>query len=217
MISIRNLTLGYGRDVVLDDISLELDRGRFLPFVGPNGAGKTTLLRSILGLIRPLSGVIETPFAARPPGYVAQQKAIDPIYPVSLREIVFMGCAPMLRLGLSVSEAWRCVDRELDRFGLLEHRAKTFSELSGGMRQKAMIARAFVSKPDVLVMDEPATELDESAQRVVLESLHQAAVEEERTVLLAHHGLDAIVGRTETVCLVRDGSARLVPVGEAHF
>jgi len=217
VIRIRNLTLGYGREVVLEDVSLDLPGGRFLPFIGPNGAGKTTILRAILGLLRPLAGMIETPFALRPPGYVAQQKAIDPIYPVSLREIVFMGCVPLLRNGGGRQEAWERVDRELERFGLLEHHRKTFSELSGGMRQKAMIARAFVSRPDVLIMDEPATELDESAQRTVLESLHRAAVVDGRTVLLAHHGLDAMVGRTETVCLVRDGTARLVPIAEAHF
>lgn len=217
IIRLREVTLGYGAEPVLRDVSLDLAPGMFLPFVGPNGAGKTTLLRAILGLIRPLSGAIETPFAAAPPGYVAQQKAIDPIYPVSVREIVRMGC-PAGRGGRrDRAAAWQSVDRELERFGLLAHARKTFAELSGGLRQKVMIARALVSRPRVVVMDEPVTELDEGAQRMVLERLHRAAMEEQRTVLIAHHGLDAIAGRTQTVCLVRDGQARLVPLAAAHF
>ncbi len=216
VIRIRGLHLGYGTETVLRGVDLDIPAGRFLPFVGPNGAGKTTLLRAILGLHRPQAGRIETPFATAPPGYVAQQKSIDPIYPVSLREIVRMGAVP-LRGQVSTAEILARVDRQLERFDLAAHARKTFAQLSGGMRQKAMIARAFVSDPRVLVMDEPTTELDEAAQRTVLDALHRAVVEDGRTVLLAHHGLDAIAGRAEQVCLVRDGGARLVPVGEAHF
>jgi ABC-type Mn2+/Zn2+ transport system ATPase subunit len=216
VIRIRDLTLGYGAETVLRGVSVDIPAGLFLPFVGPNGAGKTTLLRAILGLIRPQAGRIETPFGESPPGYVAQQKAIDPIYPVSVREIVRMGCHP-LRKSLSTAEILERVDRQLDRFDLGSHGAKTFAQLSGGMRQKVMIARAFVSEPRVLIMDEPTTELDEASQKVMLTALHRAVVEEGRTVLLAHHGLDAIAERAETVCLVRDGNARMVPLSEAHF
>jgi len=216
VIRIRDLDLGYGPETVLRGVTMDIPAGLFLPFVGPNGSGKTTLLRALLGLIRPQAGRIETPFAQSPPGYVAQQKAIDPIYPVSVREIVRMGCYP-LRRKLSAPEILDRVDRQLERFGLGPHGAKTFAQLSGGMRQKVMIARALVSDPRVLIMDEPTTELDEASQMIVLTTLHRAVVEEGRTVLLAHHGLDAIAERAETVCLVRDGNARLVPLSKAHF
>lgn len=216
VIRIRDLELGYGAETVLRGVNLDIPSGVFLPFVGPNGAGKTTLLRAILGLLAPRAGRIETPFDESPPGYVAQQKAIDPIYPVPIRDIVRMGCWPLRRQGDAASRRERA-DRQLDHFGLLAHADKTFAQLSGGMRQKVMIARAFVSDPRVLIMDEPTTELDESAQRMVLESLHRAVTEDSRTVLLAHHGLDAIAERARIVCLVRDGDARLIPLSEAHF
>ncbi len=219
VIRIRKLRLGYGAETVLREVSLDIPAGIFLPFVGPNGAGKTTLLRAILGLLRPQAGTIETPFSDSPPGYVAQQKAIDPMYPVSIREIVGMGCIALRRRTPRPDpDALRArVDRELARFGLQEHDRKTFAELSGGMRQKVMIARAFVSDPRVLIMDEPTTELDEATQRTVLDALHQGVTDGKRTVLLAHHGLDAIANRADSVCLVRDGDARIIPLSEAHF
>ncbi len=216
MIRIRDLEVGYGREVVLRGVNLDIPTGVFLPFVGPNGGGKTTLLRAILGLIPLRAGRIATPFADAPPGYVAQQKAIDPIYPAPVREIVRMGCWP-LRNELSRAERRERVDRILERFGLLGHADKTFAQLSGGLRQKAMIARALVGEPRWVVMDEPTTELDESAQRMALGLLRHAVTAEGRTVLLAHHGLDALAPYAEQVCLVRDGGARIVPLAEAHF
>jgi len=215
IIRLRRVSVGYGAECVLRDITLDIPGGVFLPFVGPNGAGKTTLLRAILGLLPVKAGTIETPFADEPPGYVAQQKAIDPIYPVSVQEIVEMGCWP-LRRSRSIRERRALVERQLERFGLLEHAGKTFGELSGGMRQKALLARALVAEPRVIVMDEPTTELDQATQRMVLDTLH-AAARGGCTVLIAHHGLDAIVNRAEKVCLVRDGSVRMMPLSEVHF
>lgn len=216
-IRLDRVSLGYGQEVVLSRVSIDVFPGEFLPFVGPNGAGKTTLLKAILGLIRPMEGVVRTPFRAFPPGYVAQQKSIDPIYPVSIRQIVEMGAHPCRRAGMGKSEIHGRVEGVLEKFGLSDHSDKTFAQLSGGMRQKALIARALVSDPQVLIMDEPATELDEEAQLMVIEHLHRSAVEEGRTVLLAHHGLDALENRADKVCLVRDGKAKLVPTGKAHF
>lgn len=216
MIRIRDLEVGYGQEIVLRGVNLNIPTGVFLPFVGPNGGGKTTLLRAILGLIPLRAGRITTPFADAPPGYVAQQKAIDPIYPVPVREIVRMGCRPLNKT-LSRAERRERVDRILDRLGLREHADKTFAQLSGGMRQKVMIARALVGEPRWVVMDEPTTELDESSQRLVLELLHTAVMAEGRTVLLAHHGRDALAPYAEQACFVGNGGARIVPLAEARF
>jgi len=219
LIECTNLALGYGSDVVLDNVNLAIPRGLFLPFVGPNGTGKTTLLRAILGMIRPLRGTIRTPFATRPPGYVSQQKTIDPLYPISVLDIALMGA--YRQMGWHGRHA-RAVCREraerlLADFGLKEHMHKTFDQLSGGMRQKALIARALAGEPEVLVMDEPTTELDHNSQRAVMEILRNAAYSEGRTVLLVHHGLDIVAEMASTVCLIREGQVRLMPVEEARF
>lgn len=215
----RGLTLGYGDEIILRDVNLAVPRGMFLPFVGPNGAGKTTLLRAFLGLVKPLAGALLTPFREDPPGYVSQQKAIDPLYPVSVLEIVLMGAYRRMGWhGRRERETW--IDtalRLLARFGMQEHCHKTFDQLSGGMRQKTMVARAMAGGANVLIMDEPTTELDHRAQRELLVMLHDASAREGRTVLLVHHGLEMIADRVAQVCLVHEGTARIVPVGEARF
>jgi len=219
IIECRQLALGYGNDTILADVNLSLPHGIFLPFVGPNGAGKTTLLRAILGLMRPLAGTISTPFDACPPGYVSQQKAIDLLYPVSVLDIVLMGAYRKMgwhgrsNRRQSIDEAMRL----LERFGMAEHRHKTFDQLSGGMRQKTMVARALAGGASVLIMDEPTTELDHRSQGELLKMLHDAAHVEGRTVLLVHHGLEMIKGMADEVCLVNDGTASIMPIGKARF
>jgi len=213
----EHVAVAYGRQEVLHDVCLEIPAGVLLPFVGPNGAGKTTLLRSILGLLSPSRGRIRTPFGSAPPGYVPQQKSIDPLYPVSARQIVEMGLYP--RLGWwgrpSRHQAAR-VDAVLERFGLLEHQRKTFGELSGGMKQKVLLGRALVSGADVFIMDEPTSELDEDAEREVLAHLGALCHEEGKTVLLAHHGMDQAATLAPKVCVVNHGRALVTAVDQAR-
>lgn len=96
IISCENLAIGYGPEVILDEVNLTITPGMFLPFVGPNGAGKTTLLRCLLGLVKPRRGKLITPFGIKPPGYVPQHKSIDPLFPVSVAQIVSMGFYPQI-------------------------------------------------------------------------------------------------------------------------
>lgn len=213
----EHVAVAYGRQEVLHDVCLEIPSGSLLPFVGPNGAGKTTLLRAILGLLRPRRGIIRTPFQVRPPGYVPQQKAIDPLYPVSTRQIVAMGLYPELGWWRRPGPTGRArVDAVLDRFGLLEHGHKAFTELSGGMKQKALLARALVSGAQVLVMDEPTSELDEDSEQAVLGHLVRLCRDEGRTVLFAHHGLDQAGSLAERLCVVTHGNVHLADITQAR-
>jgi len=215
IIECENVTLAYGREVVLEDVDLKIPAGVFLPFVGPNGAGKTTLLRAILGLIKPRSGHIRTPFDHQTAGYVPQHKAIDPIYPVSVESIVRMGLYPEIGW-------WRRPDNDqkerlaeaLEMFSLTEHAHKTFDKLSGGMKQKVMIARAFVGGSPVLVMDEPTSELDAGAEYKVLEHLHELTRTHSKTVLVAHHGMNHVESLADNVCLIEHGSVETVPAAD---
>ncbi|MFC1582406.1 metal ABC transporter ATP-binding protein [Planctomycetota bacterium] len=213
IIECENLTVAYGQEKVLDCVDLTVKRGAFLPIVGPNGAGKTTLLRVILGLIKPINGKIRTPFSVSPPGYVPQQKAIDPLYPVTLRQIVKMGLYPKLSFWRRATEDdEQKVDDALSRVGLLEHDRKRYSELSGGMKQKTFVARALVSGAHVFIMDEPTSELDEESEHEVIEHLYKLSREQGKTVLLAVHGLDHVMGLTDTICNVEHGKVKTVEV-----
>ncbi|MBT3256194.1 MAG: ATP-binding cassette domain-containing protein [Deltaproteobacteria bacterium] len=211
IIKIERLFVRYGRSEILHDVSMEIPKGLFLPFMGPNGAGKTTLLRTILGLIRPSAGKVLKTFHPSDLGYVPQQRSIDNLYPVTAGQIVMMGLYPELG-------PWRRPNREqkerlnrlMEELGLNGHAGKAFGELSGGMKQKVLIARALVAEPEVLVMDEPTSELDEQSERDVLHKLSTLCEKRGKTVLLAHHGLDMKAAPTSTVCRVDHGSVRLV-------
>lgn len=204
-VNCRNLTLGYGRDVVLENVTLQIPKGVFLPVIGPNGAGKTTFLRAVLGLIKPLSGSLESAFAGRPAGYVPQHKTIDPLFPVTVRRIVSMGLYPRLGWWKKPSaEHLREIDAALEELNLLPHQNKNYRDLSGGTKQKVLIARALVSGAEIFVMDEPASELDETSEREVFAHLKRFVQEQGKTVLLAHHGIGGILGTAaDEVCVVQ--------------
>lgn len=210
VIELCGITAGYGREIVLRNVTLKIERGSFLPFVGPNGAGKTTLLRIITGLLKPVSGKLLTHFEPKRCGYVPQQKSIDKLYPVSVFGIVVMGLYPELGWWRPMGSLEReLVNGALDELGLLEHSQKRYSELSGGMRQKALIARAFVSDADVLVMDEPTSELDAESEKQVFESLFSLSQKRGKTVLVAIHGMEHIYVKTKSMCAVDHGRAML--------
>ena len=208
--------IGYdGRDVVRD-VSLQIESGSFLPVVGLNGAGKTTLLRAILGLLPVRRGTIHRDFGGRPAGYVPQQRVIDPMLPVSLRQLVTMGLHSELGFWKRLSAAQhKRVDHALERLGLLDHQTKTFGELSGGMKQKTLVARALVSGAEVFVMDEPTSELDATSEWEVLNTLRMLS-DEGKTVLIAHHGLSVIGKLATEACVMEHGGARIAPVDEIH-
>lgn len=202
----RDLHVAYGREPVLRGVNLSVDKGVFLPLVGPNGAGKTTLLRAIMGLVRPNTGTVQTPFAEEPPGYVPQQGVIDPLYPVAVAGIVAMGLYP--RLGW-----WRkarareslAVRNALEQVGLEGHAGKTFAQLSGGMRQKALIARALVARPKVLILDEPTAGLDETSQMEIMAHLRAINQRQGCTIIMAHHGDALLAGVAQIAYQVEHG------------
>ena len=216
IIECREVTLAYQDEIVVDKVNLSIAHGALLPFVGPNGAGKTTLFNAMLGLLKPRSGVIVRRFGARPPGYVPQQKQIDPLYPVSVRQIVAMGLYPEAGPwpGLKKSLRQR-LDDTLAWFGLAEHERKTFAELSGGMRQKALIARAVVSPAEVIFLDEPLAGLDAAAEEATLQMLIDLNRSHGRTIILAHHRLEDLSRLASQVCLVNHQQATLVPADQA--
>ncbi len=215
IIRCENVTLGYGRDIILEDVSLAIPRGIFLPFIGPNGAGKTTLLRGILGLIKPMKGEINAPFDHSPAGYVPQHKSIDPLFPLTVREIVAMGFYPELGWWKGQgSDHKRRLDEALEELKLTEHAHKNYRDLSGGTKQKTLVARAFVSGADVFIMDEPTSELDEASEKEVFRHLSDFVLKHRKTVLMAHHGLNQLISSSASseVCIVNHGKVQMAKV-----
>ena len=215
VIHCRGVTVAYGRDIVLDRIDLTIPRGTLLPFVGPNGAGKTTLLKACLGLIPHQGGDIICDFGGRPPAYVPQQKQFDPIYPVSVRDLVRMGLYPELGCwGRLDSGQHARVEGVIVRFGLEPHQHKHFGELSGGLRQKTLLARAVVTQAEVLVLDEPTAGLDAASEADLLALIRTLHETERKTVLWVHHRIDQCAALARQVCRVDKRGVRLADVSE---
>ena len=165
-IEISDLWFSYGAHAALRSVNLLIERGEFVCILGPNGGGKTTLLRLMLGLLRPDRGSVRV-LGGKPletcsrAGYVAQQSQFDPSFPVSVLDVVLMG-----RLGRGGSVGWhrradvRHADDALAEVRMSELRKQPFSELSGGQRQRVLIARALAAEPELLLLDEPTSNLD---------------------------------------------------------
>jgi zinc transport system ATP-binding protein len=175
LVSVRHLTFGYGKEVVLDHVDLEIQRRDFLAIIGPNGGGKTTLLKVMLGLLRPWSGEVVyhlPPDGGRAPrgrlGYVPQFSTFDKDFPLRVSDMVLMGRLGHRGLLRSYSRADRAAaDEALDRLGLRGVARAHVSEISGGQLQRVLIARALVSSPEILFLDEPTASIDAESRETL--------------------------------------------------
>jgi ABC-type Mn2+/Zn2+ transport system ATPase subunit len=202
------VSFGYGREDVLTDVSFTITSGTFTALIGPNGAGKTTLLRLLLGLRRPRAGTIRV-FGREPGsrdvsiGYVPQRTGVPDGFPLSVEEVVLMGRYARVgwvrRAGRPDHEAAAAA---LERVKLADRAARRFSELSGGQQRRALIARALVAEPRLLLLDEPTAGLDPAAQARFYDLCCQLQREEGLTLLAASHDVEVVARHAETVLLI---------------
>ena len=179
LIAARHVSFGYGPETVVEDVSLEIRPRDFLAIIGPNGGGKTTLVKILLGLLRPWSGeVVWTP-PVRPGrmGYVPQFSTFDKDFPLRVSDVVLMGRLGRRSLLRSYTRQDRVdVEKVLDRLGLTPLAAEHVREISGGQLQRVLIARAVVSEPEILFLDEPTASIDAESRGTLtglLEELNQ--------------------------------------------
>jgi ABC-type Mn2+/Zn2+ transport system ATPase subunit len=209
LIEFRKATLGYGRKVVLRDISFTILDGDYFGLVGPNGAGKTTILRAILGGLKPLNGeVVLHPGNNRPLtfGYVPQRDSIDEILPYTVEEVVAMGRYRGIGLLRRVSAADRqAVARALEHVAIGNLRDRPFKDLSGGQKQRALIARALASDPQILILDEPTNGMDLSSRISILDLIKQLHDDDALTIIMVSHLLDDVANHVQRIALVEPG------------
>ena len=210
LIDLADVSLGYDGTPVLAEVSFTIGRGEFLALVGPNGAGKTTLLRGILGLIPVLAGRIDYHFdrSTSPPGYVPQRDTLDPIFPLSVFEVVLMGTYAKLPPLRPVRRQHRQLAAQcLEDVGLAALAKRQFWELSGGQKQRVLIARALAAEPDVLFLDEPTAGVDHQAEATIIELIGHLNRERSLTAVLVSHHLGHIESLVHSVVWVDDGHA----------
>jgi manganese/iron transport system ATP-binding protein len=190
----------YDQHQILDNINLRIPQGSCVGIIGPNGSGKTSLIKSIVGLIKPTTGLVHV--FGKPPhrswrrqqqiGYVPQLKSMNKDYPISAYDVVMLGRAGRLGpLRFPQKDDHRIVQEALSRVNMIELANRPIGKLSGGQQQRVFIARALAQESKLLLLDEPATGLDIPTQQGIyelLEQLHKDGI----TTLTATHDLLAL-------------------------
>lgn len=194
IIKLEKLKLGFGESTVITDASLTLDAGDFACIVGANGAGKSTLVKAILGLIKPQSGNIYylNGLAQTQIGYLPQETRVDNNFPATVEEIVLSGC-----LGHMGWKPFYChkekqhVKRSLKTLGIEDLAKKRFVDLSGGQKQKVLLARSLSATTKMLILDEPSNNLDHKSRKEFYKTLKALNREHKLTIMMITHDLDA--------------------------
>lgn len=209
VIEVQNLSFSYEEEDILKGVSLIIEEGEFIGIIGPNGGGKTTFLKLLMGLIKPSSGKLSvlglTPKAARTKiAYVPQVLRFDKHFPISVLELVLGGKISKLSWFGRFSEKDRQAAYEiLEKVGLSEFIHRPFGTLSGGQAQRALIARAMVSNPRILLLDEPTASVDNKAEAEIYSILKELA--DNKTILMVTHDLKAVMNDVDRVfCIQRE-------------
>ncbi len=207
-ILIEKLDFSYDKPLILKDINLKIKKGEFIGIIGPNGGGKTTLLRLIMGFLKPTKGKIDLFGSCI--GYVPQTNRLDKFFPITVLELVLMGMiSDSLWFGSFPKEKKEKARLVLQKLQLLSYAEKTFGSLSGGLAQRALIARALVSDPDLLLLDEPTASIDNDTKLIIYKILEE--LKGTKTILMVTHDLKTAIEKVERVLLVERTVSSLSP------
>jgi zinc transport system ATP-binding protein len=211
IVDVEHVSVKYGSNVVLEDVTMKVEKGDVVGIVGPNGGGKTTLLNAILGNIPVTHGTISLfgqdvhDFKSfERIGYVAQSAIqFDPIFPATVEEIVSLGCIRRSRLGHRLTkDDKKAVQDAIQLVGLEPYKKRKISQLSGGQKQRIFIAKALVKGPDLLVLDEATTGLDVCIQDKFVRMIRDLRKERDITLLTVSHDLSGVLCQANKLAVV---------------
>jgi manganese/zinc/iron transport system ATP- binding protein len=202
-LAVRDLTVIYNGEPALDAVSFAVAAGKSVAIIGPNGAGKSTLIKAIMGLLQARDGDITISGARDRLGYVPQYEQVNWDFPVTVWDVVMMGCARQIGwLRWPGAAQRRLVTESLERVGMAEFAGRQVGELSGGQRRRVFIARALAQQAEMLILDEPFSGVDVQAQEAmmaVLDTLQRDGL----TILLSTHDLGLAFKRFDRVLALR--------------
>ena len=217
LLELKKLRLSYGEQTILKDASFALEQGDFACVVGANGSGKSTLVKAILGLIKPASGevIYGDGLAQTQIGYLPQETRVDGNFPATAEEIVLSGC-----LGHMSIKPFYCHHEKkhalecLDILGIGNLAKKSFSDLSGGQKQKVLLARSLAATKKLLILDEPSNNLDYKSRKDFYATLKKLNKNQSLTIIMITHDLDAddLIGNI--VIAIKEGKANIADTAE---
>lgn len=193
IIELIDVNMRWEHRNVLHDVCLSIHKGDFMAITGPNGGGKTTLLRIILRLIKPSSGQVRYFNSGHPAerlhiGYLPQKNMIDSRFPISVRQVIASGLLGSYSSGITDKKAR--IAEMIHTVDLCDHADSSIGNLSGGQLQRALLGRALISQPDVLVLDEPLSYIDKRFESRIYDII--ADVAPHSTILLVSHEMTTI-------------------------
>ena len=198
----KNVSFSYGSQNVIEDVTFSVSKGELIGLVGPNGGGKTTLLKLIVGLLKPGAGRIEVVGTAdkKPTiSYMSQNaQRIDPNFPATVKEIIETGLYGKLGFFGRLSNSDKlAIETAIKNVGLAKLKGSQITELSGGQLQKVFIARALVSNPSILILDEPTTGVDAEGEEAFYMLMKRINELYGVTVILVSHDVYALIDHTD--------------------
>ncbi|MCK4879319.1 MAG: ATP-binding cassette domain-containing protein [Bacteroidales bacterium] len=204
LIEIKNMDVAYQKQLVLSNISLSVFEHDFIGIIGPNGGGKTSLVKAILGLLKPVGGSVKHSMNSWEIGYLPQGNQVDENFPITVKEVIASGLEHGLKMRLGTTKSRQHkVEKALETVGLKALHSRPIGELSGGEFQRTMLARAIISSPRLLILDEPDTHVDnqfETELYALLKELNKTI-----TILLVSHDIGIISPYIKTIaCVNRD-------------
>lgn len=218
-LELSGISLSYGPNLVVDDVSFSAAAGEFFIILGPNGAGKSSLLKLVAGIEKAGAGrihILGKPFSsysvrelAREVAMVAQQAPVD--FPFSVAETVLMGRSPHIGLLGFEGEKDFAIAEEAMRFTEVAHLAtRRLDQLSGGERQRVMIARAICQEPKIILLDEPTTALDPAHQVRIMDLMERFRQEKGTTVVMVSHDLNLAAMYGDRLLLLKEGKVVVI-------
>ncbi len=206
LVEVQGVTAGYDEDIILRNVNLTIRENDFIGVIGPNGGGKTTLVKVILGLIRPMSGKviyhnISEPGNQLQMGYLPQVSNTDKVFPITVLNVVLSGLARPYRMINRFSKPQVIKAREmLDAMGIGHLADKNMGELSGGQMQRVFLCRAIVSDPQLLILDEPNTFVDNKFESDLYQTLKK--LNQSMAILMISHDVGTITYFVKSIACV---------------
>ena len=214
-ITFNNVSFNYNDIPILESVNLEIKCSDFIGVIGPNGGGKTTLLKLMTGLLKPTYGSVKV-LEKNPKdslshiGYVPQYSNIDKNFPITLEELILLGSLSKASIfGKYPKEIKEKAKYLLEKMELFHLKDKPFGFLSGGEAQRALIARALIRDPEILILDEPTSNIDIAAENKIFDLILKN--KGKKTIIMVSHDLEVIIEYVKNIVFVKHSVTTTLP------